>query len=66
MFMVSCGYTHFEFECYIYSRNLDDGSFIYLTLYVDDMLIAAKSKSHIYEFKNMLSNEFKMKDLGDA
>ena len=63
-FMVSCGYTRCEFDCCVYSRKLDDGSFTYLTLCVDNMLIAAKSKSHLSELKNMLSNEFEMKDLG--
>ena len=64
--MVSCGHTHYEFDCCVYSKKLDDDSFIYLTLYVDDILIAVESKSHISELKNMLSSEFEMKDLGVA
>ena len=64
--MVSCGYTRCEFDCCVYPRKLDDGTFIYLTLHVNDMLIAAKSKSHISDLKNMLSSEFKMKDFGAA
>lgn len=27
----------------VYSKKLDDGSYIFLMLYVDDMLIAAKN-----------------------
>ena len=65
-FIVSCGYTCCEFDYCVYFRKLDDGSFIYLTLYVDDMLIAAKSKSHIFVLKNTLSNEFEIKDLRDT
>ena len=38
----------------------------FLLLYVDDMLIAAKSMSDIDELKKQLSNEFEMKDLGAA
>ncbi|KAK3029181.1 hypothetical protein RJ639_038733 [Escallonia herrerae] len=45
---------------------LDDGSLLLLTLYVDDMLIAAKRKSHILHLKKLLSREFDMKDLGSA
>ena len=39
---------------------------MYLLLYVDDMLIAAKSKEEIRIVKQQLNNEFKMKDLGAA
>ena len=39
---------------------------IYLLLYVDDMLIASKSKVEIDRFKAQLSQEFEMKDLGDT
>ena len=35
-------------------------------LYVDDMLIAAKSKEEIRTVKAQLNNEFEMKDLGAA
>uniref|UniRef100_A0A3Q7IES9 Reverse transcriptase Ty1/copia-type domain-containing protein n=1 Tax=Solanum lycopersicum TaxID=4081 RepID=A0A3Q7IES9_SOLLC len=43
---------------------LKDDSFIYLVLYVDDMLIAAKKKYDIQKVKGLLSAEFEMKDLG--
>ena len=39
---------------------------VYLLLYVDDMLIAAKSKSNIQKLKDLLSVEFDMKDLDVA
>nr|GEX69890.1 retrovirus-related Pol polyprotein from transposon TNT 1-94 [Tanacetum cinerariifolium] len=44
----------------------EDGSFLYLVLYVDDMLIAAPNKDQIGELKDQLSNEFDMKYLGAA
>ncbi|XP_027910403.1 uncharacterized protein LOC114169449 [Vigna unguiculata] len=53
-----------EFNNCVYSRKLSDGSSIYLLLYMDDMLIAAKSKIDIDALKAMLSSEFEMKDLG--
>ena len=37
-----------------------------MLLYVDDMLIAFKSRFAINRLKKDLSSEFKMKDLGEA
>jgi len=66
LFMVSHGYTRCEYDCCIYYRVLSDGSYIILALYVDDMLVAAKSKQEIGKLKSMLNSEFDMKDLGAA
>uniref|UniRef100_A0A2N9EIR8 CCHC-type domain-containing protein n=1 Tax=Fagus sylvatica TaxID=28930 RepID=A0A2N9EIR8_FAGSY len=43
-----------------------DGSYIFLLLYVDDMLIAAKSMCEVNRLKSLLHKEFEMKDLGAA
>ena len=48
----------------MYVRILDNVSFIFLLLYVDDMLIATKSIVEV--LKVLLSREFDMKDLGAA
>jgi inosine/xanthosine triphosphate pyrophosphatase family protein len=53
-----------EFDCCVYVRSLDDDSFIFLLLYVDDMLIATKSIGKVNKLKVLLSGEFDMKDLG--
>ena len=45
-------------------KSFDDGSSIFMLLYVDDMLIAAKSMSEVNKLKTLLSREFEMKDLG--
>lgn len=37
---------------------------IYLLLFVDDMLVATKSKADVARFQKMLNLEFDMKDLG--
>lgn len=37
--------------------------FVYLLIYVDDMLLISKSKSRITELKQVLSSEFEIKDL---
>ena len=47
-------------------RKLQDGSYIYLILYVDDMLIAYRSQTKIEKLKSQLNREFEMKDLGEA
>ncbi|KAK3004147.1 hypothetical protein RJ639_020036 [Escallonia herrerae] len=46
--------------------HISERDHIFLTLYVDDMLIATKSKSEIAQLKALLSAEFEMKDLGTA
>jgi hypothetical protein len=50
----------------VYFLELQDGTFFYLLLYVDDMLIACKSIVEIDRLKTQLKNEFEMKDLGEA
>ncbi|KAE8735884.1 hypothetical protein F3Y22_tig00000329pilonHSYRG00358 [Hibiscus syriacus] len=47
-------------------QYLNDGSFIFLLLYVDDMLIVAKNMNDVIGLKTLLSQEFDMKDLGAA
>nr|GEU69166.1 retrotransposon protein, putative, Ty1-copia subclass [Tanacetum cinerariifolium] len=42
------------------------GEYIYLLLYVDDMLIACKSKAEIGSTKSLLKKEFDMKELREA
>jgi len=48
----------------VYYNKLPGGEYIYLLLYVDDMLIAFKSESAIDKLNKDLSSEFEMKDLG--
>jgi len=64
-FMLSHGFKRSEFDSCVYIKFVN-GSPIYLLLYVDDMLIAAKSKKDIAALKSQLSSEFEMKDLGAA
>uniref|UniRef100_A0A5B6ZAJ2 Putative retrotransposon protein, Ty1-copia sub-class n=1 Tax=Davidia involucrata TaxID=16924 RepID=A0A5B6ZAJ2_DAVIN len=65
-FMMNQRYTRSQFDHCVYFRKLQDGSFIYLLLYVNDILIASKSKVEIDRLKAQLSSEFEMKDLGEA
>ena len=50
----------------MYFRQFFYNSFVYLLLYVDDMLIASKDKCLISKLKSQLGREFEMKDLGVA
>lgn len=65
-YMLRIGYRRCDYDCCVYVRSLDDGSFIFLLLYVDDMLIAANHLHDVNELKTKLGKEFDMKDLGAA
>ena len=64
--MIGNGYHRSEYANYVYHKELFDGSFIYLLLYVDDMLIACKNMSEINMLKTQLQGEFEMKNLRAA
>ena len=65
--MISHDYVCNQYDkCVYLKKKMLDGSFIYLLLYIDDMLIAASSKAEIDNLKALLSSEFEMKDLGAA
>ena len=49
-----------------YVKTCEDGSKVYLLIYVVDMLVAAKDKILISELKKKLSMKFEMKDFGPA
>jgi hypothetical protein len=65
-YMFKISYMRCEYDCCVYVKSLNDGSFIFLLLYVDDMLIAAKSIVEVNKLNVLLSKEFDMKDLGAA
>ena len=46
--------------------KVSKSSYIFLVLYVDDILLASNDADLLVETKHMLSNHFDMKDLGDA
>ena len=48
---------------FIFKQN-DDPT--YLLLYVDDMLIATRNKTHVQKLKAQLKKKFDIKDLGET
>ncbi|WVZ81831.1 hypothetical protein U9M48_029166 [Paspalum notatum var. saurae] len=64
-FMISQGFKRSDYDSCVYLKTVK-GSTIYLLLYVDDMLIAAKDKNEIAKLKAQLNSKFEMKDLGAA
>ena len=58
-------YTRSHYDPCVYYNKLPRGEYIYLLLYVDDMLIASKSRYAIDKLKKDLSFEFEMKDLSE-
>ena len=50
-FMQRQKYTRSKYDHCVYLRKLQDESFIYLLLHVDDMLIASKNKEEIETLK---------------
>jgi hypothetical protein len=62
-YILSLGFVRSEFDHYIYSKK-EVGCFIYVALYVDNMLLIGNSMDAIKEVKKQLSSKFDVKDLG--
>ena len=65
-FMISQGFSRSPYDCCVYHNKVEDGSLIYLLLYVGDMLITARDKAIIQKLKALLSEEFDINDMGAA
>ena len=66
IFMLSQGFGRSKQDSCFYFSKLEDKTFIYLLIYVNDMLIACKNKSEILKLKQKLNSEFEMNELGLA
>ena len=64
--MYGQGSTGCHSDYCVYLKNKNDGSYIILLLYVDDMLVAGFNMQEIIVLKEKLANSFAMKDLGAA
>lgn len=65
-FIMSHGFIRSEYDICVYFKEYEVNEHIYLLLYVDDILIASRSKTEVEKLKQTLGSEFEMKDLGDA
>jgi len=45
--MLSHGYSKSDYDSCVYNKKLQDGSFIYLLPYVNDMFIVSKSMPEV-------------------
>ncbi|GKA44372.1 retrotransposon protein, putative, ty1-copia subclass [Tanacetum coccineum] len=64
VYMISNGFSRSNYDSCVYFKEFAPGMYIYLLMYVDDMLIACNSKSEIEYTKGLLQKEFDMKELG--
>lgn len=65
-FIVKNGFKRCEYDNCVYWRKTENGTIIYLLLYVDDKLVACISKEEIQKVKAILESEFEMKDVDAA
>jgi hypothetical protein len=65
-FMSEQNFSRCESDHCVYSKFFDNGKFVLLLLYVDDMLVAGSSMVFVNMLKQRLSKTFSMKDLGVA
>jgi len=59
------GFTKSAIDPCLYHRKDDQGGEVYVTIYVDDLIIAASSPELITQFKDELKDIYAMKDLGE-
>jgi hypothetical protein len=64
-YILGLGFVRSRDDHYVYSKQFGN-HFIYVVLYVDDMLLVGNKMDVIKEVKSQLSFKFDMKDLGDA
>ena len=65
-YILKIGFVRSKFDSCIHVKKVVNSVMVYLLLYVDDILIAHKSKSEIQVVKAKLQKEFEMKELGNA
>ena len=63
--IVSFGFKENTIDRCMYLK-VSGSKFIFFILYVDDILIATNGLSLLYKMKRFLSNNFEIKDMGEA
>ena len=64
-YILRLGFVRSRDDHCVYSKNVSN-HFIYVVLYVNDMLLVGNNMDVIKEVKSQLSSKFDMKDLGAA
>jgi len=64
--MLEHGFQRSETDHYVYIKRYDQGKYIILLLYVDNMFIVRHDKNTINRLKKDLGRKFALKDLGPA
>lgn len=64
--MLEHDFIRCEADLCVYYKKLDSSEFVLLLLYVDDMLVTGSSMKIISDLKQLLAQNFSMKDLGAA
>nr|GFC97034.1 retrovirus-related Pol polyprotein from transposon TNT 1-94 [Tanacetum cinerariifolium] len=59
-------FTRSKYDHCVDLKRLQDGSFVYLLLYLDEMLIASQSLDDIEKLKTLLKSKLEMKNLSEA
>jgi ATP-binding cassette subfamily B (MDR/TAP) protein 1 len=65
-FMIDHGCRRTNSDHCVFVKRFDDGEFIILLLYVDDMLIVGQNNEKISKLKADMKKHYAMKDLGSA
>lgn len=64
-FVREYGFTRLEADHCLYLVRWEDGNFILILLFVDDLAMASNSREMLDGFKKSLMKKFEMKDLGE-
>lgn len=65
-FVLLNGFSRNSYDHCVYFMKINEDCFVYLLIYVDDMLIVSKSMNEFNKLKNILKTKSEMKDLGLA
>ena len=63
--MTSFGFIENKFDQCIYMK-VNGSKYIFMVLYIDDILLASSNVNLLNDTKRILSTNFNMKDLGEA
>lgn len=57
-FMVKNEYCRSDYDSCVYYKEIENEVYVYLLLYLDDILIASKDKVEVHRLKALLNSEF--------